>query len=268
MIFSDTATIKRQGFEGFIPIRELKRDVSVIPNETGVYLVLNMKLGKPEFIRKGTGGFFKNKDPNVPIAILEENWVEDSPVIYIGKAGGNSNNATLRSRINQYVRFGQGYQVGHRGGRYIWQLKDANDLKVCWRVIKNIEPEEKEFELLTLFRQQFGKLPFANLKLPNSGKRNPKETYENEWSDNLPKLRPMNRNNSVNAINNFIQQELKRRNFSYVSAVEAAKWLNREGLLKDSESRPGKPLRDLLRAGKIDGQKQQSNRRWYIYRIK
>lgn len=65
-------------------------------------------------------------------------------------------------------------------------------------------------------------------------------------------------------ISEFIQTELKRKNMQEISAINAAQWLDRAGLLKDSLSRPGKPLRDLLRSKKIVGQKQLSNRRWFI----
>ena len=71
----------------------------------------------------------------------------------------------------------------------------------------------------------------------------------------------------VDKINEFLQDKLKKDNKREVTAVEAAKWLDRAGLLKDSESRRGKPLRDLLRAGKITGQRQESNSRWFIDRV-
>ncbi len=38
---------------------------------------------------------------------------------------------------------------------------------------------------------------------------------------------------------------------AYLTAVEAAAYLDKKGILKDSTTRPGKPLRELLRAGKI-----------------
>ena len=44
-----------------------------------------------------------------------------------------------------------------------------------------------------------------------------------------------------------------------VAAVDAARWLDDAGLLKDSALRPGKPLRDMLRTGMIDGQRQEMN---------
>lgn len=72
----------------------------------------------PEFLSHGTGGFFKGKDPNVSITELETNWVENTCVVYIGKAG-----TTLQKRLNQYLKFGNGQNIGHWGGRYIWQIK-------------------------------------------------------------------------------------------------------------------------------------------------
>lgn len=51
-----------------------------------------------------------------------------------------------------------------------------------------------------------------------------------------------------------------------MSAVEAATWLEAAGLLEDSLDRPGRPLRELLRAGLIDNARQEHNRRWFIDR--
>lgn len=65
-------------------------------------------------------------------------------------------------------------------------------------------------------------------------------------------------------INDHIQQTLKKKNMKEVTAVEAAEWLDRAGILKDSDTRKGLPLRDLLRGGKIRGQRQEANRRWFI----
>lgn len=71
----------------------------------------------------------------------------------------------------------------------------------------------------------------------------------------------------ITRINLFLQNRLKQHCLQYVEAVEAARWLDQEGLLSDSISRPGKPLRDLLRAGQIMGQRQEENRRWFIDQV-
>jgi len=67
-------------------------------------------------------------------------------------------------------------------------------------------------------------------------------------------------------INRYIQQKLAEENLEKVSAVDAAKWLDRAGLLADSQSRPGLPLRKMLRQGLIENSHQQANNRWFVYR--
>ena len=116
-----------------------------------------------EFIENGSGGFFKRKNPNVSISILEENWVKETCVLYIGKAGSESGSANLHSRLRQYFRFGQGKKVGHWGGRFIWQLKDSENLTVCWKPTPLNEPSTIERDLINSFKFQYGKRPFANL---------------------------------------------------------------------------------------------------------
>jgi len=71
---------------------------------------------------------------------------------------------------------------------------------------------------------------------------------------------------SIAQINRYIQDKLISEGLDRVSAVDAAKWLDRAGLLADSETRPGLPLRNYLRDGLIVGSHQQANNRWFIYR--
>jgi hypothetical protein len=115
-------------------------------------------------LSEGTGGHFKGQDPNVSLSELKDNWVEGTPVIYIGKAGGAGNTATLNKRLGQYLRFGQGANVGHWGGRYIWQLADSRDLIVCWKTLTDDDPREVEHQMIAEFKATHaGKRPFANL---------------------------------------------------------------------------------------------------------
>ena len=67
-------------------------------------------------------------------------------------------------------------------------------------------------------------------------------------------------------IGDFLQVVLRIRQLPRVGAVSAARWLDATGILRDSRTRPGKPLRNLLRAQKIVGQRQEANGRWYIDR--
>lgn len=69
------------------------------------------------------------------------------------------------------------------------------------------------------------------------------------------------------AVSLYVQLELRRRGLRDVSAVEAASWLDRAGILMDSRHRPGLPLRNLLRSGLILGQRKESGRWWFIDRV-
>ena len=68
-------------------------------------------------------------------------------------------------------------------------------------------------------------------------------------------------------ISNFLQSKLREKGMSTVTSIQAARWLDKANILTDSPHRPGKPLRELLRAGLIKGQRQEPNRRWYIDRV-
>lgn len=156
---------KEKSFEGFKPVRELRKNRDVIPRQKGVYMVLYPQETDPVFLEKGTGGFFKGDDPNVSISTLEENWIEGEQVLYIGKAGGKGRKANLQSRIQQFMEFGCGKDVGHKGGRYIWQFKDAEDLIVCWKILVDEEPREVEKRMIQKFKRDHeGRRPFANLQ--------------------------------------------------------------------------------------------------------
>ena len=65
----------------------------------------------------------------------------------------------------------------------------------------------------------------------------------------------------------FLQFQLRKRGLDRVPPVEAAKWLQRAGILNDSKDSPGLPLRNLLRAKCIIGQYQESNNRWFIEQV-
>jgi hypothetical protein len=69
------------------------------------------------------------------------------------------------------------------------------------------------------------------------------------------------------AITAFLKKQLRQLGLAEVPAVEAAKWLDRAGLLADSLSRPGLPLRRLLRAGKVSCAIQRPplpNGNWFV----
>lgn len=161
--FNNIESLKNNGFVGFKTIRELMIDSSSIPKTKGVYIVLNTSK-EVDFIEVGTGGFFKGKNPNVSVMVLEQNWIKNTTVVYIGKAGGEGSKATLYSRLKQYLAFGQGKSIGHWGGRFIWQLKRSTDLIICWKALPENDPRMIESDLISLFVSRYNKRPFANLR--------------------------------------------------------------------------------------------------------
>ena len=149
--------IESAGFAGFMPVVELRDSkTESVPDVPGVYMVLRDSGERPDFLTRGSGGYFKGKDPNVPLSELSANWVEGAKVLYIGKA------KSLRKRISQYLRFGDGKPVGHWGGRYIWQLADAQELIFCWMPVIG-DADAVETEMICRFREHYGSRPFANL---------------------------------------------------------------------------------------------------------
>ncbi len=100
---------------------------------------------------------------NLQLDILKSNWIENTVVVYIGKAGASGKDATLRIRLKQYFSFGKGNNIGHYGGRLIWQLKNSKDLLVAWKPLTEEEPRTVEANLIQDFVSQYSKRPFANL---------------------------------------------------------------------------------------------------------
>ena len=97
-----------------------------------MYVVYREHLNSVEFLDKNTGGWFKGRDPSVPIDRLKARWIDEAHVLYIGKAdAGRAGARGIRVRLGEYLRFGQGEPIGHRGGRYLWQLAGTDQLFVC-----------------------------------------------------------------------------------------------------------------------------------------
>lgn len=163
MEFNSIDDIKKAGFVGFKTMQELFVDSSQLPTIKGVYLVLNLDKTPPAFLTTGSGGHFKGRNPNVSLVELKSNWVDKTLVVYIGKAGSDSSSATLKSRLKQYFGFGQGKNIGHWGGRLIWQIASSHNLVVCWKPLSNDDPRTVEAQLIKMFVNQFGRRPFANL---------------------------------------------------------------------------------------------------------
>lgn len=156
------------GFEGFCRFAEL-REVEV-PQAPGVYVVLRESEAPPIFRASSTAGHFKDRDPSVPLDLLETAWIDGATVLYIGKAAGGRRRG-LRKRLDEYRRHGNGERIGHWGGRYIWQLQDGAELVVAWKAIPTADPEDVESMLIAEFAADHGGRPFANRKVGRTPSR-------------------------------------------------------------------------------------------------
>jgi len=157
--------LKEYGFFGFVTVSHLKdNDCNDIPEEKGVYIVVKEDSDPVSFLEKSIGGHFKGKDPTVSKAKLNSKWVKGAYVLYVGQTGAGKSEATLSSRIDQLIKFGKGRNIGHWGGRYIWQLENAKNLVVAWKCLSMDDPKREKTKLITEFRNIYGKRPFANLR--------------------------------------------------------------------------------------------------------
>jgi hypothetical protein len=119
---------------------------------------------RKQFLQTSPAGWFKAKDPTVTLDRLQKKWVDGTDVLYIGKAGRAGGRATLRSRIQCYLEHGAGRPVAHWGGRYVWQLAKSDELLVAWREEPDDSAAAVESALIDQFYEEYGRLPFANLR--------------------------------------------------------------------------------------------------------
>jgi len=153
--------IELAGFSTPVSIVDLQASCcQQIPREPGVYLIVRLATTPPQYLEHSEAGRFKGKDPSVSLDVLEGSWAPGASIVYIGKAGGRKG---LYQRLKQYMDFGAGEPVGHRGGRYIWQLSDHRDLLVCWRAVLDRPARDVERGLIARFAGVHGCRPFANL---------------------------------------------------------------------------------------------------------
>jgi hypothetical protein len=154
------AELEADGFEGFVPFSQL----SGVPDLRGVYVVIRTDSQAPTFTATSPAKRKKGKLGAVSLAALRSRWIDDSTVVYIGKAGGTGIASTLKTRLEDFRATGVGTSTKHRGGRYIWQLAGSNRLLVGWKVVLDEEPVAVEGRMIRQFRSDHGgSRPFANV---------------------------------------------------------------------------------------------------------
>ena len=164
-MFNSLEALEKNGFKGFVSVKDLCNDRGCIPKKMGVYFVVLPVQHKVVFMENNPAGFRGGRNPTVSIEELEQNWVPDTLVLYIGKAGAPNKKSTLETRINCYLKHGMGDDnAAHWGGRIIWQLKDSKNLLFCWKLSENTIPHDDEQNFIKSFKDIYKNRPFANLR--------------------------------------------------------------------------------------------------------
>lgn len=153
--------LEQYGFIGFRSVLSLKESgFDCVSARPGVYLVFRQSDAVPEFLAESTGGTHKNRNPTVDKRELGREWVDRAQVLYIGKT-----HDPLRKRVAEYMKCASGRKHGHWGGRLVWQLAYCEDLLIAWKPLDREDPLDVEQALLQEFIKQYGRMPFANLRL-------------------------------------------------------------------------------------------------------
>jgi hypothetical protein len=197
---------------------------------------------------------------------------------------------SVAKRVRQFYRTPLGDPRPHAGGHWLKTLATLATLRVWWA--ETDDPAGDEDALLVAFANRVSAqpdltiadpvLPFANRQTatgirkvhgisgstlersprpagvipPRSGSKTPPTRASASGSGVTRR--------SLAEINRAVQVIACSRPDREVTAVEAAQELDRLGLLNDSPTRRGKPLRDLLRAGGIAHARQDGGRWWFI----
>lgn len=151
------------GFEGFRRFDELR--LHRPPSAPGVYMVIRDHTRSPGFASTNSAG--RHRDFTEPVERLAEAWVDDCQVLYVGLARSGKRGDGLHRRLKQFRRTGAGRADNHSGGVSVFQLADADELRVCWRVSADPSDEgvvAEEHALIEGFVRGIGggKRPFAN----------------------------------------------------------------------------------------------------------
>ena len=217
-------------------------------------------------------------------ARLRSFWIPETSIVYIGLAG-----ISVAGRVADFYRTPLGARAPHAGGHWLKTLVGLDTFLVTWA--ESAAPGDDEDALLRAFADALPKaagarlpagpiLPFANLETGGkirkahgiSGSRDPRTPSLSDPPVPVTRPKPATARASsrptakasLAEINAAIQRLACAHPDRRVTAVEAGAELDRLDLVRDSPTRRGKPVRDLLRAGAIDHAYQEGGRFWFI----
>ncbi len=128
-------------------------------NYNGVYIFV-----RPDDFGKVIFGesklkFWRGYEVSLTTEELQNKWVENANVLYIGKC--SSKTKSLQKLVRKHIEFWNGKEVSAYGGKAIGQIQNWKDLQVWY--LECADPQQAKTDLLKDFFEKYGKLPFANL---------------------------------------------------------------------------------------------------------
>jgi hypothetical protein len=153
----------------FEEIREDRQALKEVDGVEGIYKVY-LPEDIPFYLSKTTTAieYYKSKkllyDSDEKIAQLQHQWEliqsanePDNRLVYIGQS------TNLRKRLKRFAAYGVGKAKNHRGGKILWQLKDAMKCQVEYYPCQNSVAEENRL-ILDFKKRHFNQWPIANEK--------------------------------------------------------------------------------------------------------
>ena len=165
--------LRNFGFVGFAPFRTWAKGMIIKPGEPdaeGVYAIVRESMARPMFTEED------HSKPRVTIRTAveaAEHWVPGVQVLYFGK--GPLRRATSRKRdglvqrIYEFQQHGYAGGANHYGGKLVWQIGDADQLLIAWKLLPEGTSEAVESGLILGFKETRGIQPYANVGPPRRG---------------------------------------------------------------------------------------------------
>lgn len=141
-------------------LKELKNDFGKIPKKNGIYIIEVPEDFKIEFLNVTTGCTeWRGKAVKLykPDSLMKIFRRGDRKTLYIGKMEQKNPSS---HRLKNYIKWGMGKKVSHKGGYPLWQIKDNENLCAYWLACDNATSFESE--LLKIYFSDYGVYPLAN----------------------------------------------------------------------------------------------------------
>ncbi len=141
------------GFDGFFKIGHIGQQLDTIPNTPGVYIVFNFS---SQQLNISNHSIIENSE-----YYMKNKWVRDAKIIYIGKTTDQEKTNTLRNFLTKLT-----YEtINHPLIDDIMLLQSIpryEELLICWKEATNESANQLHKKLIDEFKNNYGKLPFAN----------------------------------------------------------------------------------------------------------